>query len=252
MSELKPVTTEIIDFEHTETKSRLSLVGAIHIAEPQYYGRLQKEISDRQGDDGLVHFEGIGKPTEEELADASWTDRKKILLLRGYLESMYGTLKTFPGLQYQKEGIDYHLDWERHDLTALEMVRELPISLLLAQRAIISGIMYGLEKFPEVRVVAAESLSKLEESRERKRSKLLHDDAYEAIVITRRNEHALGAVARAISLEPDQNLTLLWGQGHLAGLAEGAVDLGYCHVDHQRVQAIDTSRLAEAIADSTA
>ena len=95
-------------FFHEPTRATLYLVGAVHIADPAYYERLQDLLDSCD----VVLFEGVGsrpgdpEPTEQQVArfDALFQLQMKLQRLLGF--------------QGQKEGLDYGRPfWKRADVT---------------------------------------------------------------------------------------------------------------------------------------
>lgn len=108
----------------TQTASRLfrkagapeiDLVGAIHIAQPDYYQRLQKRLD--QSD--LVLFEGVTARKSDEIATS------------GENKGVYKRMADSLGLQVQNAGIDYkRSSFQRCDLSLEEMVQILDQEIL--------------------------------------------------------------------------------------------------------------------------
>lgn len=97
------LSTGVARFFDERTRTTLFLVGAVHIADPAYYARLQ-DVLDSCDE---VLFEGVGgargkAPTEEELASLDALTRLQLMV------------KDALGLQFQHEGLDYRRGFWRN------------------------------------------------------------------------------------------------------------------------------------------
>lgn len=111
-------------FVHPETHRRITLVGAVHIADLSYFHELQKSLDAHDA----VLFEGVGADSSKDLSTVSLPDaetraqdlaRKKRRssppqLGTSLLDPITGlqmSMARFLDLRFQKDGIDYRRSW---------------------------------------------------------------------------------------------------------------------------------------------
>jgi hypothetical protein len=135
---------------HRESGSQVSLVGAVHIGDMDYYHELQRLLDDHD----VVLFEGVGADSSEDLTRMvlpGADERARQLKARprglpappaeGYSLDPLTGLQTFMGnileLDFQKDGISYQRSWWKPaDVTGEELMALLgeqdfgPMSLL--------------------------------------------------------------------------------------------------------------------------
>jgi hypothetical protein len=56
---------------------------------------------------------------------------------------------------------------------------------------------------------------------------IIGDKHLDKIIVDHRNDVALNAVRETLDKDPDQDIALLWGAGHIPGLKSGLEQLGY-------------------------
>lgn len=115
--------TGVSRWRHEATGTTLFLVGAVHIAEPAYFRRLQRILDASD----VVLFEGVGRaPDGREIGQE---DLERLDALQSLQLQLGGIL----GLGFQKDGIDYRRDFWRNadmDFGALtDAMRDRKVSL---------------------------------------------------------------------------------------------------------------------------
>jgi len=95
-------------FFHEPTRTTLFLVGAVHVADPAYYARLQDLLDSCD----VVLFEGVGSRPGDPEPTAEQVARFDVLF------QLQVKLQQILGFQGQKEGLDYRRPfWKRADVT---------------------------------------------------------------------------------------------------------------------------------------
>lgn len=242
---------------HEEREQYVTIVGLRHIAQPGYYFRIQEITADEERSGGLIHFEYIESAPESEWLATSRVMQAK----RALYESMWGAeASSLDGLGLVSQ-LDYlypRPGWENHDIDDIELVRRLnaPALLLLSGLNAAFEHRLGCKDRQQLRDMAISRLK--QEARENagvqaesfnQRLLRLIYWPLDRVVIDARSEAALGAVDASVALEPERDLTLLWGENHVKGFDRGLINRGYLAVDKQRLTAIDFDALYEEALD---
>lgn len=215
--------TPILNFKHTSTDSRISLIGMIHIGSQKYYNSVAEHVASTEDTGNIVHYEKLVKPSEGEQI----TFPEGIDDIVAFTEDMRLPLDIAArhlNVVRQINALDYRPHWENHDISFVDFATMLgpdelakmieSVNILRrmhAKHPILTGMMLktGLWFMP--------LLTRLNDS----------DTHREYVVVHHRNKIALDAVNERITTEPDRSITMLWGAGHLTGISEGLKLLGY-------------------------
>lgn len=250
--------TPIDTFANPETGSQVELVSMVHVAQPRYYQKLGSYIMAKQNEGFLVHYEGI---TSDEVAETTGPlDRIKQKLRSASVDNQIdGYVSVIRGSSYalqpdSDENILFAEDGsEIHDVSQSDIARHMGLithlgsyaSSRLFRRKLEKAAGKGQQEMDETlfsiiqRGVNDATSGKSRKSRRAKT--MLH----------MRNQVALEAVNVALEKDPQINLILIWGVGHLAGLQSGLLDQGYEHIDRQEVVvAVSDAQLNRSLEES--
>ena len=215
--------TPVIRYRHRRTGRTVTLVGTAHVGEASYYERLQAIVARLEAAGAVVCYEWIGSAAEEEWAAASAGERAA----RDASQSMgQGTFKQVGrSLGWVEQGAVFRWapSWRNVDITDLELVRLASpegmramggalgdvwgSSLTQDQADAVTGAAAGVV----FRLVSLDWFDLL-------RRITTWDDAsrrFSRVDIEERNAHALARMPSGA------DVVLLWGAGHLPGLAAG-------------------------------
>lgn len=219
------LATPLYEFEHAHTDSTLSLVGTIHIGTSTYYEDIQAYAQDRQAAGSAVHYELVNKADDAALKAAGPEVADSVIALRNFGD-FFTAICDKLDLVHQTDGITYADSWENHDANELELAQ-----------------LLGAEAVRKL-VQANESLTQLSDSRPDFTAKflkavlrtlpvmcltqdMLPRSQAKRTLVDYRNTIALKAVARTLADDPDRDITMIWGAGHVPGLRKGLERQGY-------------------------
>jgi hypothetical protein len=209
--------TTVSEFEHTALKAGVAIVGNQHTGSEAYMDSLRTQLDIYQTRGSVFHYENLQPSPPQELACESAAVQKAYADIDYLLDidkgsslsSVYDLVPTA------------HASWVSYDMTALELAKY--IDARPDQRM-------ALKTFTNFMRQSKDEPTKLREK--------LYDTvagsfalvAFTALnrsAITARNTVALGAVADSLTRAPDQDITLLWGQAHVKGIAKGLARQGF-------------------------
>ncbi|HTE57134.1 MAG TPA: hypothetical protein VK694_00160 [Verrucomicrobiae bacterium] len=243
-AETGAVTTSIHTYVHREYENQVDVIGAIHVAQLPYYEAIQGLIDSKHDDNGaVVHYEQIIKNTPEEFQQAGRAVRARAECVRVMMRGVYGLFGDLEewGLVKQTSAITLRDDWQNYDATEIDLARRLSSFALRRHTLFVRGMKWLYEDMdPEERQkMVKEALMDREERPFSPRIlKLLIGDLSKQIV-DYRNDIELEAVDGQIQDDPETDMVLLWGEGHLKGLGQGLLGRGFVKVDEDKLVAMD-------------
>lgn len=218
-----------VSFWHAPGKGiRLLLVGAVHIAEPEYWHTLQR-ILDQQD---LVLYEAVAQGAKPLSAE----DLKRLDAL-GALQRQFADALA---LGHQRDGLDYkRAHWKHADVTADVLMEELavrkaglPTDSALA-RTIAKMIFQGMKPAdPAAAERARKTWRRLFGGMMARSGKLLRSfGAAQEVILDFRNAAAMKVLAEELRpADPARSVALFYGAAHLPDFAERLSALGFsCH-----------------------
>lgn len=236
------IETPVYTFTHSETESRVELVGTVHIAEPSYFRQIQTIIDKRHGAGAAVHYEKIKESDPQELLAAPCHVRIAARCWRSILRSALGTLYTFEKLKLvgQYEALEYRETWENHDVTDLQWLTTVAHPRLLGQVALTKMMSMAIHTMPaETRQkLTLEALYNMVNYLEP--PLLMRPMAVDinSAIIRQQDEVALAAADAHFADKPESDLVLLWGLYHMPGLGAGLQNRGFRKTGEQSLVAI--------------
>jgi hypothetical protein len=241
--------TPLCEFEHPQTGSNIGVVGVIHLGEQSYFDTVSDYILDREDAGAQVHYEGL-KPASKVESVKFKAEAKQAEAMANSLNTMHYVIAEALGVQSQGESIDYASSWQNHDIGRVELVRLLGakgVSRLtqLGDRAekleaalspeLLAATLRAAFRFTPIFIPMGIVLRR----HERK------------ILVDHRNEIALAGIDDTLSEEPDRDIALLWGAGHLPGIGKGLQQRGYRLTDRSWLSAFPLTYEGVAQAESS-
>jgi len=221
--------TPVVRYENRETGRTVTLIATMHSGTNAYFSKLNELIAGLEGMGAVVCFEGIRPAAEEEWAQAA--DRERAA--RGLSLPVNGlqAMCRYLGWVEQSVGLKYSPSWRNVDMTELELVRQAQPHNVTESSTAFSDLFAGLtpEQLGEitgsgeallVRLLSLDYFDLLRRLSVRAASSDAHRNVGRVMV----EERNRGALAR---LPKDADAVLLWGSGHLPGLAAGLKEAGY-------------------------
>lgn len=224
------------------TRTTVFLVGAVHVADHDYYQRIQDLLDgcDRVLFEGVGHGKSGSPPPDEEVA-------RYDALFRLQLK-----LKDLLGLEFQKDGLDYgHAFWKNADVDmeslSARMKEEgvgLPTDppLIRGLLSLVMGMLDAskLAENPEFRrQIKRQSAAALATS------DALFSGSMQSlgkVLIEWRNDAALAALDRELAAGPDGRwIAIFYGAGHLPDMTKKLIGRGleYQGTDWLRAWAVE-------------
>lgn len=241
MTKNQSIKTPILTYEHTERGNRVDLVGMIHVAEPAYYEAIQGFVDRRAHEGAVVHYEGVKRVSKEQFRQAPRQVRQNAALSRMALRDLYHMVSDVDGLVHQGKGITYRKEWKNNDATILDQgasMSRLAVDSLYASTRILKLVnrVVGKEMMHQL---LRESLRGIDESDGKPRGiRRIGAASREDFVIRKRNEIAIAALDEELHDNPDTDVLLMWGAGHLPGMSHEVENRGFVQTDEQYLTAI--------------
>lgn len=223
--------TPVVRYENRKTGRTVTLVAAVHSGTEAYFKKLNEIIAELEADGALVCYEGIRPAAEQEWAEAADGERAA----RGVAEPMRDrgleALCRYLGWVDQRAGLKYSPSWRNVDMTDLELIRQAQPNNVRESSDSFSDLFAGLT--PEQLDLVTASLAAVMERLLsldyfdlvwRLSTRAVASDAHRNVARVMVEERNRGALAR---LPTDADAVLLWGSGHLPGLAAGLKKAGY-------------------------
>jgi hypothetical protein len=221
--------TPVIRYENRKTGRTVTLIATMHSGTNAYFSKLNDIIAGLEAMGAVVCCEGIRPAAEEEWARAADGERAA----RGLSVPVSGlqALCRYLGWVEQSAGLTYSPSWRNVDITELELVRQAQPHNVSAMSDGFADLFGGLtpEQFGEVggsietvllRLLSLDYFDLVW----RLSARTASSDAYRNVARVMLEERNRGALAR---LPSDADAVLLWGSGHLPGLAVGLKKAGY-------------------------
>lgn len=231
---MKLPATTVAEFTHPETSSRVALVGNRHFGTPNYMEELQNRLIAYRLGGAAIHYEGVKKPTETEISNFSRRQMRNYQALKSltnlgdrvHTDSRFSSIRTIISSR----------DWEHHDASMTDLVQRANLrqSLALGVVALVAKVVEWADEDGSFYKTTYEKMyTENESGAEDTKAQDPHENdpgilkMLYPLIVDYRNEVALNAVDTALAERPEQNLALLWGNGHVPGLSDGLVNRGF-------------------------
>lgn len=238
--------TPIYQMDNRRTKSRISLVGMIHIGQQGYYDRIAEHVETTEQTGSVVHYEMVKK--SENAGDVEpWIEEFQTTLSSGIGRIPIETMVKYLGCEKQLDALTYHPHWQNHDISIQELIRR-------AGPESMKKMVDGIKKFKDREEEMGEEatgrmirkvfglmpvLSRVNNYLE------LGDQHLKSVIIDHRNDVALQAVRSQITDEPSRDITMLWGAAHLPGIKSGLEQMGYRRSSKKWLAALALNNVAQ-------
>ncbi|MBN1174911.1 MAG: hypothetical protein JXA67_22320 [Micromonosporaceae bacterium] len=250
------VQTRAVTYRSLPTRQLVTIVATAHIGHPSYFSDVRTYVDQQVENTGaVVHAEGClsQRPEEHECTPTEWA--AVTALVRSQELDRASIAKMPWGWLHQNECLPGPT-WTTHDLTALEVVRRIGPEKVLDQQARTQRELKTETEADQQRYaslvagtfrLAASPLYPL-----LRRIKRVMD-ASERVRLDQRNAIALEA---ALTEPEGRDVVMVWGVGHLSGLAVEMRRRYFLHLPSRdrwlTVGALPRLKLADATAASTA
>ena len=225
--------TPVVRYENRTTGRTVTLIATMHTGTTAYYSKLNEIIAGLEAAGAVVCYEGIRPAAEEEWARAADGERAA----RG-LSAPATALQAscrYLGWVEQSAGLEYSPSWRNVDMTELELIRQAQPHNITERSAEFSDLFAGRtqEQIEEmagaggallVRLLSVDYFDLVWRLSVRAAAAAGAGDAHRNVGRVMLEERNRGALAR---LPSDADAVLLWGSGHLPGLAAGLKEAGY-------------------------
>jgi hypothetical protein len=225
--------TPVVQYENRRTGRTVTIIATVHVGTNAYFKRLNDIIAGLEAKGALICYEWIHPAAEEEWTAAADGERAVRGLSQPISDRGLPALCRYLGWVEQGAGLRYSPSWRNVDMTDLELVRHAQPHNISEVSDGFSDIFAGLT--PEqlgvimgscaalvIRLLSLDYFNLVL----RWSTRTASSDAYRhvnRVIIEERNR---GALAK---LPSDADAVLLWGSGHLPGLAAGMKRAGYRH-----------------------
>ena len=221
--------TPVIRYRHRRTGRAVTLVGTVHVGEASYYKRLHSIVTRLEAAGAVVCYESIDPAAEEEWAAASAGERAARGDSQAIGEATFRRVSRSLGWVEQRAVFRGAPSWRNVDMIDLELVRHAGPETLGGLREAF-GNVWG-SSLPQDRADAFAGamagvvfrLASLDWFDLLRHFATWDDDSrqFNHVGVEERNAQALA------SLPSGGDVVLLWGAGHLPGLAAGLKQAGY-------------------------
>lgn len=248
--EVVPIETPVLTYEHSESQSRIDLFGAVHIAEAEYYKTMQEKVGERAAAGAAVQFEMVRVGSDVDISNASRLTLWKMGQIAHGLGTLFELVKGLDSrLIHQRDGLNYHEDWENVDTTHVDIARRFSIRGVVKLRLVSLLLSEGLDiENEDFKRAFFSALGKSLGGSSETGSSLLGSKKDNAVIVDYRNRIALEGVDEKLDEAPGGDIALIWGAGHIPGLEAGLLGRGYRKVEEEKILAIDAPRLLETAA----
>lgn len=221
--------TPVIRYGHPSTGHTVTLVGTIHIGEVGYYEKLHAMVTGLEAAGAVVFYESISPAAEEEWAAADASERATRGASQAIGESNFRRVCRSLGWVEQGAAFTCAPSWRNADMTDLELVRLARPEALRGLREDLTDVFGSslaqdqADAFAGAAAAVVFRLVSLDRF-DRLRRIATWDEAsrhFDHVTVAERNARALA------SLPSGDDAVLLWGAGHLPGLAAGLKETGH-------------------------
>jgi hypothetical protein len=221
----------VVRYENRKTGRTVTLVATVHSGTNAYFQKLNEIIAGLEAEGALICYEGIRSAAAEEWAGAADGERAVRGLSGPASDRGREALCRHLGWVEQSAGLKYSPSWRNVDMTDLELVRQAQPHNVSESSTSFSDLFAGLtpEQFDEtvgsgsalvMRVLSLDYFDLAWRWSMRAASSDAHRNVGR-VMVEERNRGALAG------LPSDSDAVLLWGSGHLPGLAAGLKKAGY-------------------------
>jgi hypothetical protein len=218
--------TPVVRFEHAKTGQAVTVAGVVHIARAGYYRQLGIMLTNLEAAGALVFYEGISHAAETGWSAVGQADRDTWNSMQTGGKELTQAACRYLGWVRQGEALAYSASWRNVDMSVREFVqRKGAQDMLDAQEAVTDmlGDRAGDQRDALMGVGAGllMRLHSLDRYQLVMRWAATAYPGFSQLVVDERNDRALAC------LPPDRDSVLIWGYGHLPGLAAGLLRAGY-------------------------
>jgi len=223
--------TPVVRYENRKTGRTVTLIATVHSGTIAYFKKLNEIVAELEAKGALVCYEGIRPAAEQEWAEAAEAERAARGLSEPIRDRGLQALCRYLGWVDQQAGLKYSPSWRNVDMTDLELIRQAQPHNVSQASDSFSDLFAGLT--PEQLDIVMGSCAALVERLLswdyfdlvwRWSMRTASNDAHRNVGRVMVEERNRGALAR---LPSDADAVLLWGSGHLPGLAAGLKKAGY-------------------------
>jgi hypothetical protein len=207
---------------------RIVLVAAVHVGSREYFGEIQRLIDAHEAAGGVVLYEGLGSLSEFEIAELPPSERAVYRTLAP-LHELYGAFARSLSLAFQGDVIRYdRARWINADIPLRELLQrwsESGAPLLPLGEPGAAG--FDIPNSPLARGISALTLLQtplMLSVLNRLHGRIPALGKLRELLLSDRNRAALDAVDASPA---DRDALILYGAGHIEGLAEGLERRGY-------------------------
>src|SRR5581483_875361 len=111
---IEPIICTPIGVYENRRGARVHVLGTVHAGTPWYYEGLRSYVGQHERRGGIVHYEQIIEPSQQELATAPAAVLDKFMYL-GYAQSLMYKWVREAGLVTQADHLKPKPNWENHD-----------------------------------------------------------------------------------------------------------------------------------------
>jgi hypothetical protein len=220
------VQTPVVRFEHPKTGRAVTVAGVVHLARAGYYRQLGIMLANLEAAGAVVFYEGMGRAAETEWAAVGQAERDTWDTAQAGSKELTQAACRYLGWVRQGEALAYSASWRNVDMSEREFVQRKGAHDMLDmqegfadllgdrardQRDALMGFIIGMLL----------RLSSLDRYQLLSRWAATGYPGFSQLVVDERNDRALAC------LPPDRDSVLIWGYGHLPGLAAGLQRAGY-------------------------
>lgn len=238
------INTLVLGFSRRDGEGSATLVGAVRVAQPDYYAELRALLAQLTGRGATVYYQDAGRPTAQQVAVvAPWMRASAARFAQ--ICQMDTDALLLPGLVRQQDALPADPAWQCPDLSVEQVVRYLGAAQIDRQHEQIQqSRQHVAQMLPAVRrLVVLQSLA-LGERIARglaDRGQVL-PGVHQALA-ARREAAVLRALDQARAAAPDGAFALVWDPLYLHGLEAGLERRGYVLTTQEELCAIRVDAL---------
>jgi hypothetical protein len=238
------IATPVRTFTHPDTGGRITYLGTVHAALPDYFVQLGDLLADLDAQGAVIHYEQVHAPTEDELAAASEEIRQGADDLKARFERMDARLVSV-GMSLQREALVMREAWQNHDVSRIAAAHFYGGQVLYQQRQTDKEQEFMISHLSPT-VLRSLMLQSLAAASKVVTGEVDIESIFPGVerqVATWRETVALAAVDVRRALEPEAHIVLLWGAGHLPGFTRALTTRGFKEDGQRWINAIDPAAL---------